>query len=152
VDVQPNPPQRLVQLPSWLLNQAAMQADRLVSEALGSAGMRKHHFSVLHALREQGSISQADLGRRLAIDRSDLHAVLNDLETAGLVARTPDASDRRRNSVDITAAGSRTLRTLDRRITAAQDALLQPLPPAERRAFIRSLVTLVDSSRRTSER
>ena len=67
-----------------------------VSEALAEAGVRKHHFKVLVALDEQGATSQAALGRRLWIDRSDLHVVLNDLEGDGLVARVRDEQDRRR--------------------------------------------------------
>jgi DNA-binding MarR family transcriptional regulator len=37
-------------------------------------------FAILTSLTEHGSASQADLGRRLWIDRSDLHALLNELE------------------------------------------------------------------------
>ena len=76
-------PRRLRSLPSWLTSQVALQGDRLVSEALAEAGVRKHHFTVLTALSEAGAVSQAELGRRLWLDRSDLHAVLNDLEREG---------------------------------------------------------------------
>src|SRR5919198_1708462 len=88
-------PRRLARLPSWLVGQLALDARRLVGEALAQAGVRRHHFAVLAALDEQGATSQAELGRRLWIDRSDLHAVLNELERDGLVARVRDAADRR---------------------------------------------------------
>jgi DNA-binding MarR family transcriptional regulator len=129
-------PQRLTQLPSWLTAQVAQHGARLVNDALGEAGMRRHHFAVLTALAEQGATSQAELGRRLWLDRSDLHAVLNDLESRALVARIRDESDRRRNLVQITPAGEAALRDLDARVSAAQDALLAPLAAAEREELL----------------
>src|ERR671928_478678 len=52
-------------------------------------------YAVLAALEEAGPMSQADLGRRVWIDRSDLHAIINELESEGLVARVRDERDRR---------------------------------------------------------
>jgi MarR family transcriptional regulator, lower aerobic nicotinate degradation pathway regulator len=137
-------PQRLRRLPSWLLNQAALQANRYVSEGFAAEGVRRHHFTVLVALDDGGPASQADLGRRLAIDRSDMAAVVNDLESAGFVARARDAQDRRRNVVALTAEGRQALQRLDARAQAAQDELVAPLSAAERRELERLLTKLVD--------
>ena len=125
-------PARLRRLPSWLLNQAALHAQRLVAEAFAQAGVRRYHFSVLVALAEDGPASQAILGRRLWIDRSDMVAVINDLERDGLVARVRDERDRRRNLVRITPTGTRALKRLDARVQDAQAALLEPLSASER--------------------
>ena len=133
-------PRRLRSLPSWLTSQVALRGDRLVSDALAGAGVRKHHFTVLTALAEAGAVSQADLGRRLWLDRSDLHAVLNDLERAGWVARVRDEADRRRNLVRLTPEGEEELARWDAHVEAAQDALLAPLSPDERR----ELATLLE--------
>jgi MarR family transcriptional regulator, lower aerobic nicotinate degradation pathway regulator len=141
---QPHPPERLVALPSWLLSQAAAQGHRLVSAALASDGLRKHHFTTMLALREGGSSSQAALGRRLGIDRSDLHAVLNDLEREGFVERIRDAEDRRRNMVALTATGTRALERLEARVEAAQDELLAPLTAKQRQELSRWLVRIAE--------
>jgi DNA-binding MarR family transcriptional regulator len=137
-------PRRLRELPSWLAGQVVLQAQRLVSEALAEEGMRRHHFTVLTALAENGATSQAELGRRLWIDRSDLHAVLNELERDGLVIRVRDEQDRRRNSVRLTSAGVGALKRLDARVEAAQDALLEPLSASERRELRDLLTRLVE--------
>ena len=136
-------PQRLRTLPSWLTSQVALRGDRLVSEALAEAGVRKHHFTVLTALSESGAVSQAELGRRLWLDRSDLHAVLNDLEREGWVARVRDEADRRRNLVELTPEGTDELVRWDARVEAAQDALLAPLSAAERRELAALLERVV---------
>jgi MarR family transcriptional regulator, lower aerobic nicotinate degradation pathway regulator len=138
------PPRRLQQLPSWLTSQVAMHAGRLVNDALAQEGVRKQHFTVLSALAEQGAASQAALGRRLWIDRSDLHAILSELERDGFVARVRDEQDHRRNLVEITPAGAAALKRLDARIQAAQDLLLEPLSAADRQYLRRVLKRLVE--------
>jgi DNA-binding MarR family transcriptional regulator len=138
------PPRRLTRLPSWLAGQAAQRASRLVGEALGAEGFRRHHFAVMTALAEDGAASQAELGRRVWLDRSDLHAVLNELESQGLVARKQDERDRRRNLVELTPAGVAMLARLDARVDAAQEAFVAPLTAAERRELLRLLDRLRD--------
>jgi DNA-binding MarR family transcriptional regulator len=138
-----DPPRRLRRLPSWLTGQLARRAERLVGEALAQEGARRQHFTVLTSLAEQGTASQATIGRRLWIDRSDLHAILNELEREGLVARIRDEQDRRRNLVTLTPAGTAALERLDQRVQAAQSILLEPLSATDRRELLRLLERLV---------
>ena len=131
-----DPPERLRRLPSWLLSQLARRGQVLVGEALAVEGVRRQHFSVLTSLAEQGEASQAELGRRLWIDRSDLHALVAELERDGLIARSRAAEDRRRMVVTLTAAGRAALKRLDAGVDRAQRELLAPLPAGDRRALI----------------
>jgi MarR family transcriptional regulator, lower aerobic nicotinate degradation pathway regulator len=137
-------PERLRRLPSWLLNQATLHANRLTGEALAADGVRRHHFTVLVALRDNGPASQAELGRRLSIDRSDVVAVLNDLQRSGLVDRASDDRDRRRNVVRLTKAGAAALERLEERVEQAQAALLEPLSTDERSELERLLGRIVE--------
>jgi MarR family transcriptional regulator, lower aerobic nicotinate degradation pathway regulator len=139
-----DPPDRIRRLPSWLAGQLAATATGLVAKALATDGLRRQHFLVLSALAERGAASQAALGRRLLIDRSEMHALLSDLERHGHVARVRDEHDRRRMLVDLTPAGARDLKRLDKRIQAAQDALLAPLSASDRRDLNRLLAQLVE--------
>jgi MarR family transcriptional regulator, lower aerobic nicotinate degradation pathway regulator len=130
-------------MPSWLLNQVALPAQRIVAEALGTVGARRPHYSVLSALEEFGPASQAALGRRCGIDRSDMVALVHELAAAGRLERTPDPDDRRRNVVAITDAGREFLAELDRLLRDAQDDLLAPLSPPERAELARLLGTVL---------
>jgi DNA-binding MarR family transcriptional regulator len=141
-----DPPQRVRRMPSWLVGQASQKAQTLVSEALAQEGMRRQHFTVLTSLSEQGEASQAALGRRLWIDRSDLHAIVSELESNGLIARIRDPADRRRNVVTITSAGKSMLKRLDALIDRAQRELMAPLSASERRELIRLLERLISNS------
>jgi MarR family transcriptional regulator, lower aerobic nicotinate degradation pathway regulator len=140
-------PERLRRQPSWLVNQVALPANRLVADALAQAGLRRHHYALLAALDERGPTSQADLSRRTTIDRSDIVASINDLVVGGYVERSPDPADRRRNVVTLTAAGRRRLEQLDALLAEAQSALLAPLSPAERTTLAELLTRLVDHHR-----
>jgi DNA-binding MarR family transcriptional regulator len=139
-----DPPGRLRELPSWLAGQLARRAEALVNDALAQEGVRRQHFTVMTSLTEQGPASQATLGRRLWIDRSDLNAILNDLEHDGLVSRARDEQDHRRNIVKITQRGADALKRLDRRVDTAQRTLLKPLSVTERRELVRLLEQLVN--------
>ena len=137
-------PERLRTLPSWLVGQVSASANKLVADALAEHGLRRNHYRVLVALAEDGEASQADLGRRLWLDRSDLHGVLAELDAADLTTRVRDEADRRRNLVALTPQGRRVLDEAETAVQAAQSALLAPLPAAEQRAFLATLTRLVD--------
>ncbi len=132
-------PQRLRSTSTWLLGQATTHAHRLVTDALGAVGARRYHYSLMAALEEFGPASQADLGRRGGLDRSDVVATVNELADRGFVERRPDPADRRRNIVNITPSGEAHLRHLDQVLGQAQDALLAPLSAAEREELARML-------------
>jgi DNA-binding MarR family transcriptional regulator len=137
-------PLRLRLLPSWLLAQAALHAQRLTAKRFDVLGMRRQHFAVLTALADFGASSQAELGRRLSIDRSDMAAAATELERAGMLQRTRDPGDRRRNLVALTPAGGFALRQLDAQVSEAQEDLLAPLTPPERIELTRLLTRVVE--------
>jgi DNA-binding MarR family transcriptional regulator len=136
-------PARVRAQPSWLLNQAAIVANRSVAEALAGINTRRYHYSLLAALDEIGASSQADLSRATSIDRSDMVATVNELVARGFVERTPDPADRRRNVIVLTGAGRRQLRKLDRLLDKVQEGLLAPLAPDERGRLVDLLSRLV---------
>jgi len=127
-----------------LLTQTATHASRLVSEGFVASGARGYHYRMLAALEEFGPASQASLGRRTGVDRSDVVAAINELEEGGFVERDQDPADRRRNVVTITPAGVGQLRRLDALLAAVQDDLFAPLSAEERGELARLLRRVLD--------
>ncbi|GAA2820362.1 MarR family transcriptional regulator [Kribbella solani] len=125
-------PTALTQLPSWLLTQNAAHAQRIVTESFAAGGARAYHFRLLATLVEFGPASQATLGRRSSIDRSDVVAALNELEADGYVERSPDPADGRRNIITITTAGKRQYKKLSTLIGKAQEEIFAPLSATDR--------------------
>lgn len=137
-------PTRLRRTPSWLINLVSAHSHRLVTEGFTAAGARGYHYRLLAALDEYGPSSQAVLGRRTGIDRSDVVAALNELAAKNLVERSPDPSDRRRNVITLTPHGARHLSELDDVLAGIQDALLAPLTASERTQLTGLLTRLAD--------
>jgi len=127
------PLRRVADQPTWLLSQAHARASRILQAAFADAGFRGYQYRLMAALEQYGASSQADLSRRTGIDRKDVVHALNDLEKRGLVSRTPDRADARRNVVALTEAGGAELVRLDGIVAGVQDEVLAPLTVAERR-------------------
>lgn len=134
----------LTDRPTWLLSRANGRAQRILRSAFQAEGASGYHYRLLAAIDEHGPTSQADLGRRTDIDRSDVTAVVDDLVDRGWVHRSPDPADRRRNTISITRAGRSALRRLDRALDRAQDEVLAPLTDRERATLARLLTKLSD--------
>lgn len=138
-------PDRLMAKPSWLISETSRHAHRLLTDRLASVGARGYHYRLLAALDEFGPDSQARLGRRSGMDRSDVVTTINELAERGFVKRSPDPADGRRNIITITPAGAAQLERLDQILTGVQDELLAPLSPAERRELARLLTRVLQT-------
>ena len=124
---------RVADQPTWLLSQAHARASRLLQTAFADAGFRGYQYRLMAALEQHGESSQADLSRRTGIDRKDVVHALNDLEARGLVSRTPDRTDARRNVVALSESGGAELVRLDEVVAEVQEEVLAPLSGSERR-------------------
>ncbi len=137
-------PDRVSERPTWILSRAFARSSALLAagfEAHGD-GLRGYHFRLLAALEQWGPESQADLSRDTGIDRSDVTAALNELESRGYVERKVDPGHKRRNIVTLTPQGADEMLRLDRVIEGIQEAVLAPLTAAQRREFISLLSRL----------
>lgn len=95
---------------TYLLKHAHLQVAELTAKALTPHGIDGRELGVLLAIAGHEPSSQQQVAQRLGIDRTTMVAMLDALEGKGLVARHPDADDRRRNVVELTSAGQDTLR------------------------------------------
>jgi DNA-binding MarR family transcriptional regulator len=136
------PSNRIEGLPTWLLSRAHARAQAIRLEAFAAAGSTGYQSRLLATLADEGSASQAELGRRTGIDPSDVVAAVNALEGQGFVIRARDPHDARRNVVTLTAAGEKELGRLDAVVAGIQERFLAPLTDDERRQLHRLLQKL----------
>jgi DNA-binding MarR family transcriptional regulator len=139
------PPARLRRLTSWQANKVSILGARMTARHMPLTA--RSDFAVMAALEEYGVLSQADLGRRLGLDRNDVSGIVTRLGDGGYVERKADPANRRRNVITLTAAGKRYLEEIQRHADAAQDELLAGLSPAERRQLNQLLAKLLSSHR-----
>jgi DNA-binding MarR family transcriptional regulator len=135
-------PARLRALPSYAITSAASRAGQLAADRVSKLGVSKAAYGMLAVIEEFGPSSQADLGRRLGMDRRSVSEEAAGLEHGGLVSRGPDPADSRRNKLEITAAGRTLLAQLESSFRAMQDDLLVSLSPGDR-AELGRLLALV---------
>ncbi|HEY2643089.1 MAG TPA: MarR family transcriptional regulator [Galbitalea sp.] len=134
-------PDRVKDRATWLIRRAYARSSTLLDEGFagGADGLRGYHFRLLAALENTAPLSQVELGKLTSIDPSDVTATIVELETLGLVERSVDQNDRRRNLVAITSAGLARLEGLDALVSEIQERVLEPLSTTERTEFLRML-------------
>lgn len=132
-------PQRLRRITSWQLTQIATRASRMTQTAFQQAGAHKYHFALLSAVDEFGPCSQAELCRRLNMDRKDVAVRIAELEELGLLQRHSDDEDVRRNTVRITDAGRQRLNVIAAPVAQVQEDLLSSLEEPERHTLLELL-------------
>ena len=100
-------------------------------------------FAALAKLAEFGARSQNQLGRATAMDAATIKGVVGRLVARRLVTTTPDAADRRRLVVELTAEGRGLFERVRSQALEASRLTLEPLSEAERAVFLALLQRLV---------
>jgi len=106
-------------------------------------GLPLHHRSLLGRLEREGKGFLSELAAREKVRPQSLAQTIGELEEQGLIKRSPDPTDRRRISVEITAAGRRALaKDRKRKEDRLAQAIATSLAPADREALQRALPAL----------
>ncbi|WP_434453334.1 MarR family winged helix-turn-helix transcriptional regulator [Lentzea sp. E54] len=71
--------------------------------------LTKPQFAILNVIARDPGVDQVTAGERAAIDKSTLAAMLRRLEERGLVTRSGDLQDRRRQRLELTEDGTAAL-------------------------------------------
>lgn len=82
---------------------------RHFTETFNDLGLTQKQVSVLWLIDDHPDIAQADIGRRLQIDRATVMAIVNRLQKRGFVERGKSVVDKRRQTLHMTPAGHEAL-------------------------------------------
>lgn len=115
----------------YLLKHARERLSALSAEGYARFGINGRELAVLTVLAEGEPPSQLEAAQRLSIDRTTMVALLDELESKGLVERSADPRDRRRNIVVLTKKGRECLVGASRATDEAERAFLAPLGEAD---------------------
>jgi DNA-binding MarR family transcriptional regulator len=128
---EPAPLPALADRLGYLLKHAQLRLAELGRAALAPFGISGRELAVLIAIDDRTSQSQQEVARRMAVDRTTMVALIDDLEDKGLVQRQQDPDDRRKNVVVLTDAGRTTLRRATAATREAERRLLGSLSDDE---------------------
>jgi len=126
-----------------LLKRAQTKLVESYGSVLAEHGIDGRELAVVAALAEHGPGTQQEVGVALGIDRTTMVALVDGLADKGLVRRRPHPTDRRKNLLDVTAAGRRVVTAATPAVEAAERAFLAPLAPGEADQLRRMLRVLV---------
>lgn len=131
----------------YLLKHAFLDLEELNDRALAPFDLTGRELALLMAVAGLESASQQEAAHALGIDRTTMVTYVDLLEGKGLVQRRPDPGDRRRNVVEVTELGERTLQRARRASDEAERALLAPLSEVDRKRLRDALAAIAGTGR-----
>jgi DNA-binding MarR family transcriptional regulator len=132
--------------PGALLVIAARQGQERATERLAPLGLNVRMCGVLNLLKDQGPLSQQEIGEQLSIDRTTMVEIVDELERQGIVRRERSAHDRRSYAVTLTAGGKVKQKRAAAAFDAAAEDFFSPLSSSEREKLLGMLARLIDRS------
>lgn len=103
---------------------------------LGNDGLAPRSYSALALAVQTPEITQSELARKLGIERSGLVAIVDQLESLGLLRRVGVPGDRRVQALTPTARGKALYARTSEQVACHEDRLLSALTLNERRYLV----------------
>lgn len=136
--------------PEFLFRRAHQIASAAFAEACRHLDLTPSQYSALYMLREVNDVSQNELGRLIALDRSTTSIVLRSLRERRLVREQADPDDRRKKRLKLTDAGRLLLGEAERLSAGSSHQLLSALGE-EKASLLLSLLGQLSASARLDE-
>ena len=129
---------------AFLLAQIGAHAARQFAERLSPLKLMPPHAGILRRLAHSSGVSQRELADNLGMHASRLVAVVDELESLGLVVREGNTDDRRTYSLQITPQGRETLKEIAKVSQQHNESLCAALSPDEREVLAGLLQRIAD--------
>jgi DNA-binding MarR family transcriptional regulator len=131
------------QAPGHLIRRAHQLAYAAFMEETPDFGVTPVQFAILNAVIDTPGVDQVTLAGQVAFDAATSGSVIGRLEARGWLRREPDAHDRRRKLLWVTAEGARAVQQMKRAVARVQTRILGPLEAKEREQLVALLAKLV---------
>lgn len=130
--------------PGHLIRRAQQIAVAIFTEECAGFDLTPVQYAALVAIRENPGTDATRLSALIAFDRSTLGNVLERLEARKLVTRYPSPEDKRIKLLKLSASGSALVKRAQASVERAQERILAPLKPADRKKFMDLLSQMVE--------
>jgi MarR family transcriptional regulator, transcriptional regulator for hemolysin len=101
----------------------------LMNEELRAIGQSQARWGILYWITVFGdTVNQTELADRIGVEQPTLGRVLRDLESEGLITRSPGDGDRRAKVIRLTQAATPLMRQINRIQAAVRKRLLEGIP------------------------
>jgi len=128
----------------FLVSQVGAHAAKRFGESLAPLRLSPAHAGILRMLSHSSGLSQRELATRLGMHASRLVAIIDEMESLGLIVREGSTDDRRTNALRLTEKAGRVLADIGKIAREHGDALLASLSEAERDTLAQLLQRVAD--------
>jgi DNA-binding MarR family transcriptional regulator len=119
----------------------------VTGEALAGEELMPLHYAGMIYLYFEPDLDQNGLAARIGIDRNYTSRIVEQLESMGVIDRRVDDDDRRARRLRLSAKGRALFERLRPKMMAANDRILAPLDPRDRKLLIELLGRLIEGNR-----
>jgi DNA-binding MarR family transcriptional regulator len=116
---------------AFLLSRLGFETSRELGNALADLGLELRQFGLLRLLASAQGGSQRALGAMLDITPNRMVALVDGLESKGLIERRPHPDDRRAYTIALTEAGAAAFGQAMQAAFGVEASMCQPLEPQE---------------------
>ena len=136
----------LESLPGHYIRRLQQIAVAIFLQETDGHGVTPVQFGALQSVCNTPGIDQRTLARSIGFDTSTIAGVVDRLEARGLLVRKTTPDDRRVRQLSLTDEGHALLEAMAPSMMRAQERMLEPLPPRERKEFMRMMRLLVGAN------
>ena len=129
----------LTSLLGYHLRRAQIAVFQHFAATMGAVEITPGQFGVLTVISSNPGLSQTALGNALGIDRSTVVAVIDRLESRGLVVRAVSPSDRRSHALRLSDEGARLLHQLEELVRGHERHIARGLSADDKQRLIELL-------------
>jgi DNA-binding MarR family transcriptional regulator len=140
-----DPTELLYSRPGFLFRRANQIAVASFMEEMGDLKLTTTQYAALLIVQMQQPIDQVGLAKFLRLDRSTTGLAVANLEKRNLITRGPDATDRRRRILKLSAKGGELLEAAHERGEIARVKAMGVFSGEEERQLIESLQKFVQA-------
>ena len=133
-------------LPGYHIRRLQQIAVALFLQEAEPFGVTPVQYAALKGVASAPGADQRTLARTIGLDTSTTGGVVDRLEARGLLLRSAKPEDRRVRLLTLTREGRELLERVTPAMLRAQQRILEPLPAAQRKQFLRMLRTLVETN------
>jgi len=130
--------------PGHLIRRMQQIAVAIFMDECGEFDLTPVQYATLVAIKAYPGVDATRLSALIAFDRSTLGSVIGRLETKKYLQRRASKDDSRVKLLHLTALGRGMLAAAAPAVERAQQAMLAPLRPGDRRKLVQLLAQLVD--------
>ena len=121
------------------MSQLGFETSRRFADLVGTLGLEPRHFALLRAVEQEEGQSQQAVAELLQIPPSTMVAIVDVLESHGLLERRLHGSDRRTRTLHLTGQGARLLESAMGLAAELEQTICTGLDESEREGLLRLL-------------